>query len=280
MARVRIEIWDNEDNVRAAEVEHPESRVAYERAARMAEATLPPEPEPTKLKPGSYSMVVNNVKFDEVNGGLLMGTSVPPNNFTVRVSGQRKPCGQTCRARDPEGDGEDEGCSDTCAKPEGHDGWHETADRACTWAALTPCKVLCARVDCWSNCGDLLGHSGDHACHLHEGGDRPPFSKKDGPCGLVCDFGNCWVTCVRPIGHEPDCYCTDPTHNLKGPNLVIILNRRRRGHTVAHHRNKPTSNVASGWRAAQKDAKKQVRVEETKRELARPPEEDADDDRN
>jgi hypothetical protein len=50
---------------------------------------------------------------------------------------------------------------------------------------------------------------------------------------------------------------------------MIILNRRRRGHTVVHKKIQPTNSVASGWRAAQKDAKKQVRIEETKRELDR-----------
>ncbi len=52
---------------------------------------------------------------------------------------------------------------------------------------------------------------------------------------------------------------------------MIILNKRRRGHTMAHKGSKPTNSLASGWRAAQRDAKKQVRIEETRRELDRDP---------
>jgi hypothetical protein len=182
VSRIRFEFWDNGDNVSSAEAEHIDPREAFERAVRMAQAALPPkEPEPT-LKPGTYEMKINNVRFDDATQTFLFGqvaSGVDAGKFQVRVSeAQRQPCGQTCQARDE--DGNDESCSDTCAKPEGHSGNHETSDGGCIWAE-----------------------------------SAAPFVKKPRPnlCALVCDFGNCWESCTRPSGHDlGGCYCADPVH--------------------------------------------------------------------
>lgn len=40
---------------------------------------------------------------------------------------------------------------------------------------------------------------------------------------------------------------------------------------MAHHRKDPTTNIASGWRKAQRDTKKDVRVEARKPQMERKP---------
>jgi hypothetical protein len=191
MSRVRIEIdfenpADRNDVLTlSVELEGPNPHATLERARKAAESCLPPEwkdgPEPT-LKPGTYEMKINNVRFDDATQTFLFGqvaSGVDAGKFQVRVSeAQRQPCGQTCQARDE--DGNDESCSDTCAKPEGHSGNHETSDGGCIWAE-----------------------------------SAAPFVKKPRPnlCALVCDFGNCWESCTRPSGHDlGGCYCADPVH--------------------------------------------------------------------
>ena len=140
MSRIRFEFWDNGDNVSSVEAEHVDPHEAFERAVRMARAALPLKETESPLEPGTYTMKLHNVKFNDATQTLLFGqvaSDVEAGKFEVRLSGaQRRPCGQTCRARDEEGD--DESCSDTCAKPEGHDGWHETSDKACTWDPSLP----------------------------------------------------------------------------------------------------------------------------------------------
>lgn len=140
MARIRFEIWYDDDHFDSVEVGNSDLHESFERAVRMAQAALPPkEPEPP-LEPGTYSMVLKDVQFNDDTQTLLFGqvaSDVRAGKFQVRLSGaQRKPCGQTCHARGS--GGEDDSCSDTCAKPEGHDGWHETADKACTWDPSLP----------------------------------------------------------------------------------------------------------------------------------------------
>lgn len=46
---------------------------------------------------------------------------------------------------------------------------------------------------------------------------------------------------------------------------------------MAHHRKEPTTNVASGWRKAQRDSKKEVRVENIKKQTERKPFENGTD---
>jgi hypothetical protein len=84
----------------------------------------------------------------------------------------RQPCGQRCA--DPGGD-----CTDTCAKPAGHDDWHVTADEACSWGASEK--------------------------------EKPPEKRA---CGMYCDKSDpdCWGRCDRPADHGGDCYCS-PDHN-------------------------------------------------------------------
>jgi hypothetical protein len=235
MSRVKLEIWDNADNIQVAEVEHIDPREAFERAVRMARAALPRTTE-VNLEPGTYEMKLDNVHFNDATQTLLFGqvaSDVQAGRYQVRFNNQaasaqqkadgrcpqeapgrgrgnrcalegnhggqhvgevdgwrwsdpdpvptqageptRKPCGQPCRASDSEG--EDESCSDTCAKPQGHVGWHETSDQACTWAYRADSKP------------------------------RPTL------CTGVCEFGCCWESCARPLDHENDgCYCTIQAH--------------------------------------------------------------------
>jgi hypothetical protein len=52
---------------------------------------------------------------------------------------------------------------------------------------------------------------------------------------------------------------------------IALTLRLRRGNGMAHHRKDPTTNVASGWRKAQRDTKKDVRVEARKPQMERKP---------
>jgi hypothetical protein len=169
MSRVKVEIWDNADNIRVAEAEHIDPREAFDRVVRMARAALPRTTE-VNLEPGTYEMKLKNFHFNDATQTLLFGqvaSDVEAGKYQVRLSGtQRKPCSQTCRAQGPEG--EDESCSDTCAKPEGHDDWHETSDGACTW----PLGLICDGK--WEQ-----GPFSDLAC-------RHPLNHA-GPCGPLED---------------------------------------------------------------------------------------------
>ena len=46
---------------------------------------------------------------------------------------------------------------------------------------------------------------------------------------------------------------------------------------MAHHRKEPTTNVASGWRKAQRDSKREVRVENAKKQMEHKPFENGTD---
>lgn len=131
MARVRIEIWDNGDNIQQAEAEHIDPREAFERAVRMARAAIPEEKKGPLLDAGSYTFEMKNAQLTDVTRQMLFldAEGRKQAGFDVKIVSDappRKPCGQRCQ--------DDDGpCTDTCARPAGHDDWHVTSDGACTW---------------------------------------------------------------------------------------------------------------------------------------------------
>lgn len=199
MSRVRIEIWDNDDNIQQAEAEHIDPREAFERAVRMARAALPEPPKRETV------LTLNNVKFTEAESGVLFGQAIPPNNYTVQVTTvggggagvtDRKPCGETCAVPDEE-------CSDTCARPAGHDDWHVTADGACSWSGSesgradpAKCGAVCSFKTCWTDCQRPKDHKGDHRC------DRPKDHKR---CLNEIGTPSQTQNCQKPLDHEGDC---------------------------------------------------------------------------
>lgn len=200
MSRVRIEIWDNEDNIRAAEVEHSDSRTAFDRARRMAEATLPDDEAP-KLKAGSYTFEMKNVQLTDVTKQMLFldAEGRKAAGFDLKVVSDeplRQPCGQRCQ--DPDG-----GCGDTCARPWGHDDWHVTADGACSWSGSTPgeadparCGGVCGYTTCWTDCQRPKDHRGEHRC------DRPKDHER---CLNEIGAPSATRNCQLPFNHEGEC---------------------------------------------------------------------------
>ena len=211
MSRVRIEIYpDDEDfnKVQYAEAQYPDVREAFERAVAMARVALPEPPRRETI------LTLNNVKFTETESGVLFGQAIPPNNYTVQVttvggggSGgeSRRPCGETCAVPDEE-------CTDTCARPAGHDDWHVTADGACTWGpeegegSAQLCLNEIGAPSKTRNCHQKLGHDGhcDGEQDALMDGLRPPLCtgtfeyKEEGKWLRRAD-------CQRPLNHKGDC---------------------------------------------------------------------------
>lgn len=202
MSRVRIEIYpDDEDfnNVQYAEAQYPDVREAFDRAVKMAQVAIPDPPKRETI------LTLNNVKFTEAESGILFGQAIPPNNYTVQVTtvggggsgGEpRKPCGQTCAVPDEE-------CTDTCARPQGHDDWHVTADGACSWSGSTPreadlarCGGVCGYTTCWTDCQRPKDHRGDHRC------DRPKDHER---CLNEIGAPSATRNCQLPFNHEGEC---------------------------------------------------------------------------
>lgn len=201
MSRVRIEIWDNGDNIQQAEAEHIDPREAFERAVRMARAALPEEKKGPLLDAGSYTFEMKNVQFTEVSHDLLFGGHVGPPNpgFDVKVTSDgppRKPCETPCP---------DEDCGDRCARPVLHDGQHSTADGDCIWDRRTfqnkpeeQCRMICdkSNPDCWSKCHRPKGHDGD--CWCSSAHNTNLCLNDVGSPGEV-------RSCHQPQGHEGFC---------------------------------------------------------------------------
>ena len=204
MARVRIEIWDNGDNIQQAEAEHIDPREAFERAVRMARAALPEEKKGPLLDAGSYTFEMKNVQFTEVNHDLLFGGHVgPPNSgFDVKVTSDgppRKPCETPCP---------DEDCGDRCARPVLHDGQHSTADGDCIWdrrdmraetaqeVGREGCPEMCGFTTCWANCQRPKDHKGDHRC------DRPKDHER---CLNEIGAPSATRNCQQPLNHDGLC---------------------------------------------------------------------------
>jgi hypothetical protein len=186
MSRVRIEFWDNGNNLQEAEAEHIDPHEAFERAVRMARAALPPKP---KLEPGQYSMVVNNVKIDPATKEIFMGASAPPNNFTVRIVGNRAAekgqCQELCR----EGDTGAVPCR--CKRVLGHEGQH-VGDAGCAWTGDEPGREQCSERVHWLGVG--------YPCQKEEGHEGPCESQS----GIKWEFGNSIIWCKGKWGAE-DC---------------------------------------------------------------------------
>jgi hypothetical protein len=108
----------------------------------------------------------------------------------------RQPCGQRCA--DPGGD-----CTDTCAKPAGHDDWHATSDGECTWNNDTPgeadparCGGVCGYTTCWTDCQRPKDHRGEHRCNRPK--DHERCLNEIGPPSAARN-------CHLPLNHEGEC---------------------------------------------------------------------------
>lgn len=207
MARVRIEIWDNGDNIQQAEAEHIDPREAFDRAVAMARAALPPEkpkePEGVpRLNAGSYTFEMKNVQLTDATQQVLFLDAEgrkQAQTFDVKVVSDeplRQPCGQRCQ--DPGG-----ACSDTCAQPEGHEGSHRTSDWACAWDGSEPgkpdpakCGAVCGFKTCWIDCQRPKDHGGEHRCN------RPKDHKR---CLNEIGAPSRTRNCHKPLDHEGDC---------------------------------------------------------------------------
>jgi hypothetical protein len=225
VARIRFEFWDNGNNLQEVEAEHIDPLEAFERAVRMARAALPPKP---KLEPGSYSMVLNNVQFDQESQMTLFGqvaSDVEAGEFKVRLRGtapaEKGQCQELCpghsdvnRCRcclplghatpshqDPNGCSwfeDPERCLEQlkfsqCAKPRGHAGQHVDNARCshcCREGHASPAQ-----------CSERAGHEGPHS--TADGGSVCSWS------AVQCDQRIHWLgvgyPCRKEEGHEGPC---------------------------------------------------------------------------
>lgn len=162
------------------------------------EPPAPPDGRCLKTAPGRGRG--NRCELDLGHSGRHLGEIdgwrwSDPDPTPTQPGEPRQPCGQTCR--DPDG-----ACTDTCAKPAGHDGWHVTADEACSWGASEKPLKKCARYcdksepDCWGRCVREADHGGDCYCSLDH---------NESLCLNEIGAPSATRNCQQPMGHEGHC---------------------------------------------------------------------------
>jgi hypothetical protein len=199
MARIRIEFWDNGDNLQEAEAEHIDPHEAFERAVRMARAALPPKPT---YRPPSTVIQLNNVHFTEVDQETLFGRVVAPPPTRVEPGSTLGQCQDRC----PEGEVGAVPCR--CKRPLNHDGRH-LGDDGCSWPLDEP--RACADRAFWMGgaygCERPEGHLDHHESTLGlkwlDGG-AVVWCKGRWGFSLTDPLGD-GLACRLPEGHEGEC---------------------------------------------------------------------------